>query len=96
MISVVEGQEMEGKVTCQAKAYPEASYLWRKEGETETIAKGNVLMLRYLVPRKDGGNYVCEAYNRHGNITGNTFVNVLCNFFFYLKIKFSHVFLWNS
>ncbi|KAK6619008.1 hypothetical protein RUM44_003390 [Polyplax serrata] len=77
VISVVEGQEMQDKVTCQAKAYPEASYLWRKEGETETITKGNVFMLRYQVPRKDGGNYVCEAYNRHGNVTGSTFLNVL-------------------
>lgn len=66
------------KVLCSAKAYPEASYHWRREGETETIIKGNALILNYPVPRRNGGNYVCEAYNRHGNVSGKTYLNVLC------------------
>lgn len=77
IVNVIEGNVPE-KVLCHAKAYPEASYQWRREGESEIIIKGNALILNYPIPRKNGGNYVCEAYNRHGNNTQTTFINVLC------------------
>lgn len=78
IISVVEKQEPQEKVVCSAKAYPEPSYQWRKEGETDTIIKGNTFVLSYQVPRRDGGNYVCEAFNRHGSITETIYLNVMC------------------
>ncbi|KAG8232214.1 hypothetical protein J437_LFUL010516, partial [Ladona fulva] len=90
-VSVVEGQIPE-KVVCNAKAYPEASYHWwrRKPSDSDSgnnlvidpqtssiVVKGNSLVLNYPIPRTDGGEYICEAYNRHGNATMKTYVNVL-------------------
>jgi hypothetical protein len=89
VLSVVEGHIPE-KILCNAKAYPEPSYQWHRENDTEIIMKGNALILNYPIPRTSGGNYVCEAFNRHGNITHKTFINVLrttiINTFFFLSI----------
>ncbi|CAB3363001.1 Hypothetical predicted protein [Cloeon dipterum] len=76
VLSVVEGHIPE-KILCNAKAYPEPSYQWHRENDTEISMKGNALILNYPIPRSKGGNYVCEAFNRHGNITHKTFINVL-------------------
>lgn len=76
VLSVVEGHIPE-KILCSAKAYPEPSYQWHRENDTEINMKGNALILNYPIPRSKGGNYVCEASNRHGNITHKTFINVL-------------------
>lgn len=80
-VNVIEGNVPE-KVLCTAKAFPEASYQWRKEDETEIIIKGNALILNFPVSRTRDGNYVCEASNRHGNNTQKTYINVLCKFSF--------------
>ncbi|CAH0389722.1 unnamed protein product [Bemisia tabaci] len=59
-------------------ASPEASYHWKRETEPSSIVmKGNALILNYAIAKKDGGNYICEAYNRHGNNTIKTYVNVM-------------------
>ncbi|XP_075211632.1 neuromusculin isoform X6 [Lycorma delicatula] len=75
-VNVIEGNVPE-KVLCSAKAFPEASYQWRKEDESEIIIKGNALILNFPVSRTRDGNYVCEAFNRHGNNTQKTYINVL-------------------
>ncbi|CAH0389720.1 unnamed protein product [Bemisia tabaci] len=77
VVNVIEGNVPE-KVVCNAKAYPEASYHWKRETEPSSIVmKGNALILNYAIAKKDGGNYICEAYNRHGNNTIKTYVNVM-------------------
>ncbi|XP_049814950.1 hemicentin-1 isoform X1 [Schistocerca nitens] len=76
VVYVTEGHVPE-KVLCNAKAYPEASYQWWKEGEKEPIVKGKTLMLNFAVHRRNSGNYICEASNRHGNTTQKTTINVL-------------------
>lgn len=76
VVNVIEGNVPE-KVLCNAKAYPESSYQWRREGDNEVIIKGNALILNFPILRKNGGNYYCEAYNRHGNNSQKTFINVL-------------------
>ncbi|XP_067007165.1 nephrin isoform X1 [Anabrus simplex] len=66
------------KVLCSARAYPEASYVWRREGHPqETFLKGNALILNYPLLRQNSGNYICEATNKHGSIAQKTFINVL-------------------
>jgi len=77
IVPVVEGHTPE-KVICSSKAYPEASYQWRKEGGTEIIMKGKALILNTPMGRREGGNYVCEAHNRHGTVEGTAYINVLC------------------
>ncbi|CAG2058341.1 unnamed protein product [Timema podura] len=66
-------------VICNAKAYPEAMYQWYKDGERNTtvLKGGNTLILSGPLKKERGGNYTCEAFNRHGNITQKTFINVL-------------------
>ncbi|RZF42221.1 hypothetical protein LSTR_LSTR004370 [Laodelphax striatellus] len=77
VVNVIEGNIPE-KVLCNAKGYPEPSYNWWREDSSEPVVKGNnALTLNYPVRRRNGGNYVCEAFNRHGNNTIKTFVNVL-------------------
>lgn len=79
VVNVIEGNVPE-KVVCSAKAYPEASYQWRREGDSDLVMKGNALILNYPVQRRNGGNYACEAYNRHGNNSVITYINVLCEY----------------
>ncbi|XP_039278812.1 uncharacterized protein LOC111055569 [Nilaparvata lugens] len=77
VVNVIEGNIPE-KVLCNAKGYPEPSYNWWREDSSEPVVKGNnALTLNYPVRRRNGGNYICEAFNRHGNNTIKTFVNVL-------------------
>ncbi|XP_046675860.1 hemicentin-2-like isoform X7 [Homalodisca vitripennis] len=64
------------RVLCSAKAFPEASYNWSREGDPEVI-RGNALILNFPLQRHKGGNYVCTAYNKHGSNTQTTFFNVL-------------------
>ncbi|XP_063245039.1 hemicentin-1 [Bacillus rossius redtenbacheri] len=74
-VNVIENAVPE-KVMCTANGYPEAQYQWYKEGENSTM-KGNALNLGFPLKRHHGGNYICEAFNRHGRITDKTFINVL-------------------
>ncbi|XP_069698096.1 hemicentin-2 isoform X4 [Periplaneta americana] len=75
MVNVTE-QHIPEKVICSATAYPEASYQW-KHDTSSLVVKGNALILSDPVTRNDGGNYTCEASNRHGKITQKTLINVL-------------------
>lgn len=68
------------RVLCSAKAFPEASFNWSKEGDTEII-RGNALILNFPVTKNHAGNYLCTAYNKHGSNTQTTFLNVLCELF---------------
>lgn len=92
VVSVVEGNIPE-KVLCHAKAFPEASYQWRREGESDVIVKGNALILNHPVGKRNGGNYTCEAYNRHGNNSLTTFINVLCKNLLYWQAPVMDAFL---
>lgn len=75
MVNVTE-QHIPEKVICSATAYPEANYQW-KHDTSSLLVKGNALILSDPVNRNDGGNYTCEASNKHGKISQKTFINVL-------------------
>ncbi|VVD03801.1 unnamed protein product [Leptidea sinapis] len=80
VVSVIEN-EIPAKVTCAA------NYSWRREQPSKSTAKdhtntslilssSNTLLLG-PVARKDAGNYVCEAYNRHGAVNTTVFLDVM-------------------
>lgn len=77
VVNVIEGQ-VPDKVICNALAHPEPSFRWYREGDEDPIKKNNVLDLDYAMPRKNGGRYVCEAFNKHGSKTVASTINVLC------------------
>ncbi|CAB3242555.1 unnamed protein product [Arctia plantaginis] len=73
----VNENEIPAKVVCSARGFPMPSYTWRREHPSKsaskdhgnnslTLSSSNTLLLG-PVQRKDGGNYSCEAYNRHGS-----------------------------
>ncbi|KOC69623.1 Hemicentin-1 [Habropoda laboriosa] len=63
-------------VTCNAKAHPEPTFRWFREGSTDTIIEGRVLDLKVTVPRRSNGTYYCEASNRHGSRNISMIMNV--------------------
>ncbi|XP_045532342.1 hemicentin-1 isoform X2 [Pieris brassicae] len=86
VVSVIEN-EIPAKVVCSAKGFPMPSYSWRREHLTKISAKehsnrsfvlssSNTLLLGPIA-RKDAGNYVCEAYNRHGAVNTTVFMDVM-------------------
>ncbi|XP_021920979.1 uncharacterized protein LOC110830403 [Zootermopsis nevadensis] len=75
IVNVTERHNPE-KVLCSATAYPEAAYIWKHDTSTFSTRGNNALILS-SVSRDSGGNYTCEAFNRHGRITQKTFINVL-------------------
>lgn len=66
------------RVSCSAKAYPEPSYEWRRKGVT--LAKGNVLYIYRNMTLADDGPYECISFNKHGNHSTTTHMNVLCKY----------------
>jgi hypothetical protein len=80
------------KILCSATAYPEATYQWKHD--TGTFGINNALILS-SVSRDEGGNYTCEAFNRHGKITQNTFINVLCTYMVLHFKNYLHAFEYN-
>ncbi|CAK1549321.1 unnamed protein product [Leptosia nina] len=86
VVSVIEN-EIPAKVVCSAKGFPMPSYTWRREQPNKSSAKehtnnslalssSNTLLLG-PVARKDAGNYVCEAYNRHGAVNTTVVMDVM-------------------
>ncbi|XP_039761639.1 hemicentin-1 isoform X2 [Pararge aegeria] len=86
VVSVIQN-EIPAKVVCHAEGFPKPSYSWKRENASKSSARehsnsslilssSNTLMLG-RVARKDGGNYVCEAYNRHGSINTTVFLDVM-------------------
>ncbi|KAJ0170416.1 hypothetical protein K1T71_013787 [Dendrolimus kikuchii] len=84
---LVTENEVPDRVVCSARGFPKPSYSWRKEhpsksasrdhsNNTLVLSSSNTLLLG-LVQRKDGGNYLCEAYNRHGAVNTTVFLNVM-------------------
>ncbi|XP_055703740.1 hemicentin-2 isoform X6 [Phlebotomus papatasi] len=73
-ISVEEGHQPQ-RILCSAKAYPEPTYEWRRLGQV--IAKGNALIVNKAMLRLDSGPYTCISFNRHGNHSAETIMNVL-------------------
>ncbi|XP_053997962.1 hemicentin-1 isoform X2 [Hylaeus anthracinus] len=63
-------------VNCNAKAHPEPTFRWFREGSTDTIVEGRVLDLKVPVPRRSSGTYYCEALNRHGSRNISMVMNV--------------------
>ncbi|KAK9303054.1 hypothetical protein QLX08_005158 [Tetragonisca angustula] len=64
-------------VTCNARAQPEPTYRWFREGSRlDTIMYGRVLDLKIAVPRRSNGTYYCEASNRHGSRNISMIMNV--------------------
>lgn len=68
------------------------SYTWRREhpsksagkdhGNNSLILSSSNTLLLGPVQRKDGGNYTCEAYNRHGSESTVVILDVMCKFIF--------------
>ena len=75
MLTLEEGSTSD-KVLCTAEAYPEAAYVWTKDGET--VASDNLLFFDGGVTREQAGEYACVAENRHGKAEAVTKVDVLC------------------
>ncbi|KAI5639567.1 immunoglobulin domain-containing protein [Phthorimaea operculella] len=75
VVSVNEN-EIPSKVVCSAHGFPKPSYTWRREhvskssgkehSNTSLVLSSSNTLLLGPVQRKHAGNYVCEAYNRHG------------------------------
>lgn len=65
-------------VTCNAKALPEPTFRWFREGSTDIIVEGRVLDLKVPIPRRSNGTYYCEASNRHGTKNISLIMNVQC------------------
>lgn len=65
-------------VTCNAKALPEPTFRWFREGSTDIIVEGRVLDLKVPIPRRSNGTYYCEASNRHGTKNISMIMNVQC------------------
>ncbi|XP_035734399.1 hemicentin-2-like [Vespa mandarinia] len=63
-------------VSCDAKAYPNATFRWFREGSNDTIIKGQILDLNTPIPRRSNGTYYCEASNHHGKQNISLVVNV--------------------
>ncbi|XP_063835254.1 uncharacterized protein LOC135084408 isoform X2 [Ostrinia nubilalis] len=86
VVSVIEN-EIPAKVVCSARGFPMPSFSWRREHSSKSAARdhtnnslilssSNTLLLG-PVQRKDGGHYVCEAYNRHGSVNTTVFLDVM-------------------
>ncbi|XP_059047752.1 hemicentin-1 isoform X2 [Achroia grisella] len=86
VVSVIEN-EIPAKVVCSARGFPVPSYSWRREHSSKSASKdhtnnslilssSNTLLLG-PVQRKDGGHYLCEAYNRHGSVNTTVFLDVM-------------------
>ncbi|XP_059622571.1 hemicentin-2-like isoform X2 [Phlebotomus argentipes] len=73
-ITVEEGHQPQ-RILCSAKAYPEPTYEWRRQGQV--IAKGNALIVNRGMHRSDSGLYTCISFNRHGNHSAEASMNVL-------------------
>ena len=64
------------------------SYSWRREhpsksggkdhGNNSLVLSSSNTLLLGPVQRKDGGNYTCEAYNRHGSVNISVYLDVWC------------------
>ncbi|KAF9809315.1 hypothetical protein SFRURICE_015589, partial [Spodoptera frugiperda] len=88
VVQVTEN-EIPAKVVCAARGFPMPSYTWRREQPSKVSAKENTnnslilsssnTLLLGPVQRKDGGNYTCEAYNRHGSVSTSVFLDVMSN-----------------
>ncbi|XP_013161702.1 PREDICTED: hemicentin-1 isoform X3 [Papilio xuthus] len=86
VVSVIENK-IPGKVVCSAKGFPMPSYSWRRELSTKNqgkehsnrsliLSSSNTLLLG-PVSRRDGGNYICEAYNKHGSVNTSVYLDVM-------------------
>ncbi|XP_060807894.1 hemicentin-1 [Amyelois transitella] len=86
VVKVIEN-EIPAKVVCSARGFPMPNYSWRREhstkssgkdhGNTSLILSSSNTLLLGPAQRKDGGNYLCEAYNRHGSVNTTVYLDVL-------------------
>ncbi|KAI4500118.1 hypothetical protein M0802_004988 [Mischocyttarus mexicanus] len=63
-------------VSCDAKAYPNATFRWFREGSNNTITEGQILDFKTPIPKRSNGTYYCEASNDHGKLNISVVVNV--------------------
>ncbi|RVE43418.1 hypothetical protein evm_011932 [Chilo suppressalis] len=86
VVSVIEN-EIPGNVVCSARGFPMPSYTWRREhpskgagrahdNQSLALSSSSTLLLP-AAQRRHAGNYVCEAYNRHGAVTTHAVLDVM-------------------
>lgn len=76
-VEVVEGF-IPPHVICEAKAYPDPSFEWRRNGEV--IATGNALIINTAMKQSDRGTYTCFSFNKHGNQSTDIEMDVQCKY----------------
>ncbi|KAM7357581.1 neuromusculin isoform 3-T4 [Cochliomyia hominivorax] len=70
----VQEDTIPGRVICKSRANPEPSYEWHFNNKT--VVLGNALIINKPMTRNDTGRYTCVAWNKHGNTSVDTFIDV--------------------
>ncbi|EDV97314.1 GH16788 [Drosophila grimshawi] len=70
----VQEHHIPGRVICKSQANPEPSYEWLYPNKSVTI--GNTLIINDPIKRNDTGIYRCRAFNKHGDRTTETVIDV--------------------
>ncbi|XP_034106653.1 uncharacterized protein LOC117569553 isoform X4 [Drosophila albomicans] len=70
----VQEHHIPGRVICKSQANPEPSYEWLYPNKTVTM--GNTLIINDPIKRNDTGIYTCRAFNKHGDRTTETRIDV--------------------
>ena len=65
-------------IICGAKAHPEPTFEWYREGSDEVQGRTDVLVFKHTFPKRSNGTYYCQVKNRHGVRNISTYINVQC------------------
>ncbi|XP_030385039.1 uncharacterized protein LOC115632156 isoform X2 [Scaptodrosophila lebanonensis] len=73
-IVYVQEDTIPGRVICKSRANPEPLYEWHFQNRT--VTQGNALIINTAMQRNDTGIYTCRAFNKHGESTAETVIDV--------------------